>query len=126
MAGCTPICKGYGRAGPVSSTGFTPGRNLELRPLGFLTGVVLGSAASIALVLAMVVVIFAFSAGDRPEIGREYPALMTAAGLFAVLAGAAGAAFVGLQRERPWRWTAQGAMWLAIVAIAWYYWPTGN
>lgn len=97
-----------------------------MRPLGFLTGVVLGSAASIALVLAMIVVIFALSAGHRPEVGREYPALLVSAGLFAVLAAAAGTAFVGLQRERPWRWLAQVAMWLAIAAIGWYYWPAPN
>ena len=44
-----------------------------MRPLGFLTGVVLGSAASIALVLLMVVVVFALAAGGQPAIGDEYP-----------------------------------------------------
>ncbi len=94
-----------------------------MRPLGFLTGVVLGSSASIALVLVMVVVIFALSAADQPAVSREYPALLVSAGLFAVLAGVAGAAFVGLQREHSWRWIAQGAMWLALAGIGWYYWP---
>lgn len=92
-------------------------------PLGFLTGVVLGSAASIALVLAMVVVIFAFSAGAQPAVGREYPGLLASAGLFAVLAALAATAFVGLQRERAWRWLAQAAMWLALALVGWYYWP---
>jgi hypothetical protein len=95
-------------------------------PLGFLTGVVLGSAASIALVLAMVVVIFALSSGVHPEIGAEYPRLLATAGLFAVLAGIAGAAFAGLQRGRSWRWYAQAAMWLALAMLGWYYWPQGN
>lgn len=94
-----------------------------MTPLGFLTGVVLGSAASIAVVLAMVVVVFAFSASGRPVLAHEYPALLIAMGLFALLAATAGAAFVGLQRERPWRWAAQAAMWLALAAIGWYYWP---
>lgn len=97
-----------------------------MKPLGFLTGVVLGSAASIALVLAMVVVVFAFSASGRPYIEQEYPALLVAMGLFTALAAVAGAAFVGLQSERPWRWPAQGAMWLAVAAIGWYYWPGGQ
>ncbi len=97
-----------------------------MRPLGFLTGVVLGSSASIALVLVMVVVIFAFSAGGQPAIGREYPGLLASAGLFGVLAAAACAAFVGLQRERRWRWAAQAGMWLVLAAIAWYYWPAGT
>lgn len=92
-------------------------------PLGFLTGVVLGSAASIALVLALVVVIFALTVGAQPSIGREYPGLLAAAGLFGLLAGAAALAFVGIQRDRPWRWLAQGAMWLALLLLGFYYWP---
>ena len=92
-------------------------------PLGFLTGVVLGSAVSIALVLAMVVVIFALSQGSGPAIGEEYPRLLATAGLFAVLAALAGAAFAGLQRQKPWRWYAQAAMWLALALLGWYYWP---
>ena len=92
-------------------------------PLGFLTGVVLGSAASIALVLAMVVVIFALTVGGQPALGREYPGLLASAGLFAVLAAVAALAFIGVQRGRSWRWLAQGALWLALVLVGWYYWP---
>jgi len=92
-------------------------------PLGFLTGVVLGSAASIALVLLMVLVIFALNAGSGGAVRTEYPALLAGAGLFALLAAAAGAAFVGLQRARPWRWIAQAVMWTALALVAWRYWP---
>ena len=97
-----------------------------MRPLGFLTGIVLGSAASISLVLIMVAVVFAFSVREQPAVGAEYPGLLASAALFGVLAAAAAAAFVGLQRERPWRWLAQAAMWLLLVAIAWYFWPSGD
>jgi hypothetical protein len=96
-----------------------------MRPLGFLTGVVLGSAASVALVLLMVVLVFALSRGGE-AVRAEFPGLLAAAGLFAVLAAAAASAFVGLQRRRPWRWTAQAAMWLTLAAIAFYYWPAGS
>ncbi len=92
-------------------------------PLGFLTGIVMGSAASIALVLAMVVVIFAFSAGGQPAISREYPELMASAGLFAVLAAVAAVAFIGLQRGSRWRWPAQGTLWFALGLVGWHYWP---
>jgi hypothetical protein len=95
-------------------------------PLGFLTGVVLGSAASIALVLAMVVVIFALSSGSQAAIGAEYPGLLATAGLFSILAATAGAAFAGLQQRKPWRWYAQAIMWLTLAMIGWYYWPQGN
>lgn len=97
-----------------------------MRPLGFLTGVVLGSAASIALVLLMVVVVFAFAAGSQSAVGDEYPGLLASAGLFGVLAAAAAAAFAGLQRERAWRWAAQALMWLLLAAIVWFYWPAGG
>lgn len=93
-------------------------------PLGFLTGVVLGSAASISLVLALVVVIFTLTAGGEPVIGREYPGLLAAAGGFGLLAASAALAFIGLQRHRPWRWLAQGAMWLAMLLLGVYYWPS--
>jgi hypothetical protein len=97
-----------------------------MRPLGFLTGIVLGSATSIALVLGMVVVIFAFTGNQQAVVGREVPGLLVSAGLFTVLSAAAATAFVGLQRERPWRWLAQAAMWLAIASIGWYYLPASS
>jgi hypothetical protein len=96
-----------------------------MRPLGFLTGVVLGSAAAIALVLLMVVLVFALARGGEPALRAEFPGLLAAAGLFALLAATAAGAFVGLERRRPWRWVAQAAMWLALAAIAIYYWPAG-
>ncbi len=98
-----------------------------MRPLGFLTGVVLGSAASIALVLGMVIVIFALTgnqqAGRRPRSARGS---WSPQAFSRVLAAAAATAFVGLQRERPWRWLAQVAMWLAMAFIGWYYWPASG
>ncbi len=97
-----------------------------MRPLGFLTGVVLGSAASIALVLLMVVAVFALAPAAAPTLAHEYPGLLTASGLFAALAAAAAAAFIGEQRERPWRYAAQAAMWLLLAAIVWHYWPQGE
>jgi hypothetical protein len=97
-----------------------------MRPLGFLTGVVLGSAASIALVLLMVALTLALAATRHPAPGQEYPALLESAALFGVLAAVAGAAFLGLQRGRRWRWLAQLAMWLWLAGIAWYYWPAGT
>lgn len=97
-----------------------------MRPLGFLTGVVLGSAASISLVLLMVVAVFAFSPGGGPAAAHEYPKLLASAGLFGLLAAASAVAFVGVQRERRWRLAAQAAMWLLLAAIAWYYWPQGG
>ena len=94
-------------------------------PLGFLTGVLLGSSASIAGVLAMVLVMFMLVSSDHPNLIAEYGPLIQAVVIFAVLAAVAGLAFVGLQKGRSWRWLAQGAMWLLLAGIAWSYWPEG-
>lgn len=93
-------------------------------PLGFLTGVVLGSAVSISGVLAMVLVMFLLVSSDHPSLTQEYGPLVRAIVLFGLLAAVAGAAFVGLQKRRRWRWLAQGAMWATLAAIAWSYWPS--
>jgi len=95
-----------------------------LGPLGFLTGVVLGSAVSISGVLAMVLVMFLVVSSDHPSLVQEYAPLVRAIVLFGLLAAVAGVAFVGLQKRRPWRWVAQGAMWAGLAAIAWSYWPS--
>jgi len=92
-------------------------------PLGFLTGVVLGSATSIAVVLIMILVIFLAVSSDHPSLIEEYAPLVRAALLFAVLAGMSGAAFYGLQRRAAWRHAAQLAMWATLAAIAYAYWP---
>jgi hypothetical protein len=92
-------------------------------PLGFLTGIVLGSAVSIAAVLVMVGVIFLVVSSDHPALLEEYRPLFKAAALFAVLAAVSGAAFYGLQKRAAWRWAAQGAMWACLALIAWAYWP---
>lgn len=92
-------------------------------PLGFLTGIVLGSAVSIAGVLAMVGVIFLVASSDHPALLEEYQPLVRAAAYFAVLAVVSGAAFYGLQKRTAWRWAAQTAMWTVLALIGWAYWP---
>lgn len=93
-------------------------------PLGFLTGVILGSAASLASILLMVLVIFAFLSGDHPRLESEYGGLTRAAVVFAGLTAVAGVAFEALQRRRPWRWYAQAALWAALAGVVLAYWPT--
>jgi hypothetical protein len=93
-------------------------------PLGFLTGVVLGSAVAIAGVLAMVLVVFLAVSSDHPALLEEYAPLLRGIVLFGILAAVGGTAFVGLQKNRAWRWAAQGLMWATLAAIAWSYWPS--
>jgi len=95
-------------------------------PLGFLTGVVFGSAVAIAGVLAMVLVVFLAVSSDHPALLEEYAPLLRGIVLFGILAAVGGLAFIGLQKKRPWRWAAQGLMWATLVAIAWSYWPSST
>ena len=95
----------------------------NLGPLGFITGVVLGSAASISAVLAMVLVVFLVASPDHPSTVGEYRTLVVAVVQFGILAAVAGLAFATWQRGHRWRWQAQGAMWLLLAIISWSYWP---
>jgi len=90
-------------------------------PLGFLTGVLLGSAAAIAFVLGVVLVLFLFNLSGQPALAGELPALTRSVTLFTTLAGVAAAAFIGWQRRYRWRWLAQSGLWLMLLAMAWYY-----
>lgn len=92
-------------------------------PLGFLTRVILGSAVAAAGVLTMALVILLALSADHRSPFEEYGALAGAVLAFGGLAVVAAAAFTGLLRRRRWRWIAQGAMWLMLVAIGWSYWP---
>jgi len=94
-----------------------------MTPLAVLTGILMGSAVTIALGLAMVLVVFLILAGEHPRLATEYASLLKSFGLFFALALAAAYAFLGVLRLRPWRWYAQAATWLMIGVIALYYWP---
>ncbi len=97
-----------------------------LGPLGFLTGIVLGTAASISIVLLMVLAVFALSSVPADSLGSEPGGLFLTVALFGGLAVVSALAFLGLQKRLAWRWWAQGAMWASLVALAWYYWPAGS
>ena len=95
-----------------------------MKPLTIITGVVLGSAASITLGLAVVILIFVLSGLDQPRIRDEFPPLVSSVALFALLTVVSAASFVSIAKHKPWRWWAQAAMWALLVAIGVYYWPT--
>ncbi len=94
-----------------------------MTPLAVLTGIILGSAVTIVIGLAMVIVVFIAMSGEHPALAREYVTLLRSFLLFLTLAFVSGYAFVGVLRQRPWRWLAQAGTWLTIAALAAYYWP---
>ena len=95
-----------------------------MKPLTIITGVVLGSAAAITLGLAVVMLIFVLNGLDQPRIRDEFSPLTGSVGLFALLTAISAASFVGLLQDRRWRWWAQASMWLTLLAIGAYYWPS--
>ena len=68
-------------------------------------------------------IVFVVLAGEHPRLGIEAYRLLASFGLFLTLALVSSAAFWGVLRKRRWMWAAQAATWLAVVAIARFYWP---
>lgn len=92
-----------------------------MRPLTVLTGIVLGSSAATTFGLAATLVVFAILRDEHPQFRGELPLLAAYVAVFAGLTGLAALGFIGLARERPWwRW-AQGALWVALAALAAVY-----
>lgn len=94
-----------------------------MTPLVMITGIVLGSAAAIALGLSVVLLIFFLLGADEPRLTAEIGPLVTSIIVFSGLTAVAAVSFVtGLKGSRG-RWAAQAAMWAAVAAVGWYYWP---
>jgi len=94
-----------------------------MSPLAVLTGIILGSAVTIVIGLAMVLVVFLIMSGEQPALAREYFPLLKSFFLFLGLAFVSGYAFIGILRQKRWRWAAQAGTWLVIAVLAAYYWP---
>jgi hypothetical protein len=94
-----------------------------MRPLTVLIGIIMGSSVSIALGLAMVLIVFLILLGERPELRAEFRPLMLGIVLFTTLSALSVASFVGSIRQRPWRRMAMAGLWSALLVIGWIYWP---
>jgi hypothetical protein len=94
-----------------------------MRPLAVLIGIVMGSAVSLAVGLALTWVVFQFLPDQGGAWAGEERPLVRAVALFGLLAGVAIASFVGEVRERPWRRLAQSGLVLVLGAAVWVYWP---
>ena len=94
-----------------------------MSPLAALTAILLGSAVAITTGLLMVLAVYGVLGSDYPRLAAETPTLLRSLVLFAVMTAAGAAAFIGVQRHRPWRWWAQAALyaWIAVIVLA--YWP---
>jgi uncharacterized membrane protein len=95
-----------------------------VRPLTVLTGIILGSSAATTFGLAATLVVFIVLSNEHPQFRAELPMLALYMGIFVALTALAGASFIGLARQRPWRRWAQGALWAALGLLAVLYWQS--
>ena len=94
-----------------------------MRPLAVLLGIVMGSTVSIALCLAMTLVVFLLIPEFASRVGEEFPPLLRTLAGSAVLAVLAAVAFFGELRGVRWRRLANGALLIALVLTVVVAWP---
>ncbi|KPK58079.1 MAG: hypothetical protein PVI25_03630 [Gammaproteobacteria bacterium] len=94
-----------------------------MQPLTVITGILLGTSASIAAGLAVVMLLFFILADEHPRLATEFGPLLVSTSIFLIMTMLCGASFLGLIREARWRWVAQTGMWLGLVLTVMYYLP---
>jgi hypothetical protein len=89
-----------------------------MRPLAVLLGIVMGSTVSIAIGLAMTLVVFLFLPEYSARVDAEFVPLLRTLGVTLLLAATAVASFYGELRGRAWRRGAHAALVVFLVAVA--------
>jgi len=96
-----------------------------MRPLAVLLGIVMGSTVSIAIGLAMTLVVFLFLPEYSARVDAEFAPLLRILVVTVLLALSAVASFYGELRGLAWRRVAHGALVLFLVAVAVFAVPRG-
>lgn len=94
-----------------------------MKPLTVLLGIVLGSAAALAVSLTMTGIVFLLLPEYAARLAPEKLPLLTALAWSWSLTLVAAASFVGELRGLAWRRAAQAVVLLLLAALAWRYWP---
>lgn len=89
----------------------------------FINGVLLASAAAITLGLAVTLLLVVIVGSESPVLAAETRPLLEAVGLFAVMTVASGMSFVGVLKNKSWRWPAVALMLAALLVMVAYFWP---
>lgn len=93
-----------------------------MQPLAMFLGIVMGSTVSIAVGLAMTVIVFLFLPEYSERLSGEFGPLLSYFAATSGLAAIAVAAFVGEVRSRSWRRGVQSLLALALLAVFAWYW----
>lgn len=94
-----------------------------MRPLTVITGILLGSCASIFVSLAAILVIFLILSDDYPRLDSEFGSLLGSLGVFSAMTVISALSFYSLVIGHRWRAVPQFLLWLGLVATGFYYWP---
>ena len=94
-----------------------------MRPLAVLLGIVMGSTVSIALCLAMTLVVFLLIPEFASRVSDEFPPLLRTLAGSTVLAALAALAFFGEVRGTAWRRLAHGALSVGLLLTVLLAWP---
>lgn len=94
-----------------------------MKPLAMLIGIVMGSAVSITVALALTLIVFLLLPEYSGRIGEEFPPLLRALAGSAVIALVASTAFYGEVRTTGWRRLPQWALAFILVLLGWLMWP---
>lgn len=94
-----------------------------MRPLTVINGILLGSALSIAVSLALVQIVFLVIGDDSPRVRQESDLLPEHIVIFFGMTIISAVSFYTLVKMHRLRHVAQATMWLGFAALTWYYWP---
>ncbi len=94
-----------------------------MQPLAIITGILMGTSAAIAASLSVVSFLFFLLGDEHPRLDAEFRPLMISTAIFLALTGLCAAGFLGVVKNKRWRWPAQAVMWVAIAAVVFYYLP---
>lgn len=94
-----------------------------MRPLMAINGILLGSCLSIAVSLALVLIVFLILRDEYPRLAGEIRPLTGSFLIFLSMTAISGGSFYALAVSRPWRYWVQGLMWIGFLLTGWYYWP---
>jgi hypothetical protein len=89
-----------------------------MRPLAVLLGIVMGSTVSVAIGLAMTLLVFLFLPEYSARVDAEFAPLLRTLGVTVLLAATAIASFYGELRNLGWRRAAHVALVVFLVGVA--------
>jgi hypothetical protein len=88
-----------------------------------ITGILLGSCASITVSLGLVLIVFLLLGDEYPRLQHEFRPLVSSMLIFLVMTAISAASFYSLLIGHRARFVAQALMWLGLLGTGWYYWP---